>query len=103
MSTDPSQLAQRSAAPSPPQPSFDTLRESLRASEDRQAFLLRLSDVLRPLSSPAQVQEQAARCLGGYLAANRCQYCEALPDEDTLLWGPGYEVGVDHLEGLVRI
>jgi signal transduction histidine kinase len=83
--------------------SFDELRESLRASEARQAFLLRLSDALRPLSDPAQVQEQAARCLGEYMAANRCQYCEALADEDTLLWGPGYEVGVAHLEGLIRI
>ena len=83
--------------------SFDELRESLRESEARQAFLLHLSDALRPLSDPAKVQEQAARCLGEHLAANRCQYCEALADEDTLLWGPGYEVGVVHLEGLIRI
>ena len=88
--------------PEPPE-SFDELRGSLRASEARQAFLLHLSDLLRPLSNPAQVQEHAARCLGEYLAANRCQYCEALPDEDTLLWGPGYEVGVLHLEGHLRI
>ena len=95
-----------STAPSSPADSpesFDELRESLRASEARQAFLLHLSDVLRPLSDPAQVQEQAARCLGEHLAANRCQYCEAMADEDTLLWGPGYEVGVNHLEGLIRI
>ena len=99
-------LSNMSTAPSSPADSpesFDELRESLRASEARQAFLLHLSDVLRPLSNPAQVQEQAARCLGEYLVANRCQYCEALADEDTLLWGPGYEVGVNHLEGLIRI
>jgi len=81
----------------------DALRESLRENEARQAFLLRLSDTLRPLVDPARVQECAARALGEYLAANRCQYCEALPDEDTLLWGPGYEVDVSHLEGHVRI
>ncbi len=81
----------------------DQLRESVRESEARQAFLLRLSDALRPLSDPAQVQERAARFLGEHLAANRCQYCEALADEDTLSWGPGYEVGVSHLEGLIRI
>jgi signal transduction histidine kinase len=82
---------------------LDELRESLRRSEARHAFLLHLSDGLRPLSDPAQVMEQAARALGEHLAANRCQYCEALPDEDTLLWGPGYETDVSHLEGYIRI
>jgi signal transduction histidine kinase len=82
---------------------LDELRESLRESEARQVFLLHLSDSLRPLSNPAQVMERAARALGQHLAANRCQYCEALPDEDTLVWGPGYEVDVMHLEGRLRI
>ena len=82
---------------------LDELRESLRRSEARQAFLLHLSDSLRPLSDPAQVMVQAARALGQHLQANRCQYCEALPDEDTLLWGPGYETDVSHLEGHIRI
>jgi signal transduction histidine kinase len=90
-------------APATPPDAFDELRESLRESAARQAFLLRLSDALRPLSDPARVQERAARSLGEHLGANRCQYCEALGDEDTLLWGPGYETGVDHLEGLIRI
>ncbi len=82
---------------------LDQLRESLRESEARQTFLLHLSDLLRPLSDPAQVQLCAARALGEHLAANRCQYCEALPDEDTLLWGVGHEVDVTHLEGYLRI
>ena len=80
---------------------LEDLRE--RESEARQAFQLRLADALRPVADPAQVMECAARLLGGHLRANRCQYCEALADEDTLLWGPGYEVDVDHLEGHIRI
>ena len=96
-----------SESPAPPDDAtaraLDELRESLRASEARQAFLLHLSDSLRPLSDPARVQVCAARALGEHLAANRCQYCEALPDEDTLLWGLGYEEGVSHLEGHIRI
>ena len=75
----------------------------IRENEARQAFQLRLSDTLRPLADPAQVMTCASRLLGEHLQANRCQYCEALPDEDTLVWGPGYEVGVDHLEGHIRI
>jgi signal transduction histidine kinase/CheY-like chemotaxis protein len=82
---------------------FDDLRETLRESAARQAFLLRVSDTLRPLYDPAEVQVRAARALGEHLRANRCQYCEALADEDTLLWGPGYEEGVSHLEGHIRI
>jgi signal transduction histidine kinase/CheY-like chemotaxis protein len=82
---------------------FDELRESLRETDARQTFLLRLADTLRPLSDPGRVQVSAARALGEHLAASRCQYCEALPDEDTLLWGPGYEVNVLHLAGHIRI
>ncbi len=80
---------------------LEDLRE--REMEARQAFQLRLTDALRPLADPAQVMLGASRLLGEHLQANRCQYCEALPDEDTLLWGPGYEDGVDHLEGQIRI
>ena len=82
---------------------FDELRDSLREGEARQDCLLRLSDALRPLSDPGQVQACAARILGQHLGANRCQYCEALADEDTLLWGAGHADGVDVLQGLIRI
>ena len=80
---------------------LEDLRE--REMEARQAFQLRLADALRPLADPSQVMGCASHLLGKHLQANRCQYCEALPDEDTLLWGPGYEDGVDHLEGHIRI
>jgi len=80
---------------------LEDLRE--RENEARQAFQLRVSDALRPLSDPQQLMLVAARLLGEHLQANRCQYCEALADEDTLVWGVGYEVGVDHLEGHIRI
>src|SRR5213593_3637039 len=40
------------------------LEESHREDEERQAFLLRLADALRPLSDPLDVQEVAARLLG---------------------------------------
>ena len=47
---------------------------ALRASEARQAFLLRLSDALRPLGDPAATQEAAARILGKHLGADRAYY-----------------------------
>jgi len=50
--------------------------EALRASEERHAFLLTLSDALRPLSDPADVQETAARLLGEHLGVNRVGYAD---------------------------
>ena len=40
---------------------------SLRESEERQAFLLKLSDALRPLSDPLLIQEVACRELSEHL------------------------------------
>ena len=52
------------------------LSERLLRSEERQAFLLRLSDALRPLSNPLDVQEVASRLLGEHLRVNRVGYAE---------------------------
>lgn len=40
-------------------------------SEERQAFLLELSDALRPLADPVAVQEKASRLLGEHLGVDR--------------------------------
>jgi PAS domain S-box-containing protein len=50
--------------------------QTLRESEARQAFLLQLSDVLRPLADPVAIQEAASRALGEYLEVDRCAYGE---------------------------
>jgi len=55
-----------------------------RASEERQAFLLRLSDALRPLGDPLDMQEVAARLLGEYLQANRVGYAEVTENRSTI-------------------
>jgi PAS domain S-box-containing protein len=59
------------------------IQEALRASEDRflrneerQAFLLRLSDALRWLSDPLDVQEVSSKLLGEHLCVNRVGYAE---------------------------
>ncbi|MBZ7927592.1 PAS domain S-box protein [Ensifer adhaerens] len=49
---------------------------ALRESEERQAFLLELSDALRPLSEPIAIQETACRLLGRYLGVDRMRYVE---------------------------
>lgn len=45
-------------------------------SEERQAFLLKLSDALRPLSDPLEIKATACRVVGEHLNADRSYYVE---------------------------
>ncbi len=49
---------------------------ALRESEARQAFLLKLSDALRPLTDPAAIQGEACRFLAERLDVDRAYYVE---------------------------
>ena len=51
-------------------------QQALRANDERDAFLLKLTDALRPISDPLDVQEVAARLLGERLEVNRVGYAE---------------------------
>ena len=48
----------------------------LREAEERQRFLLRLSDALRPLADPMDIMAAASEALGRHLGVGRCGYCE---------------------------
>lgn len=50
--------------------------EVMRESEKRQAFLLKLSDALRPLADTAEITGMATRVLGEWLSASRAYYAE---------------------------
>ena len=54
--------------------------EALRESEERQAFLLKLSDALRPLANPKEIQAISVRLLGENIAANHVHYAEVVGD-----------------------
>lgn len=56
---------------------------ALRESEERQAYLLALSDALRPLEAPLAIQKEASRALRETLGADRVSYAELDEDEDT--------------------
>ena len=66
--------------------------QALRESQERQAFLLKLSDALRPLVDPAAIQEAAARILGEHLRASRVAYVEVAADE--------YVIARDYVDGI---
>jgi PAS domain S-box-containing protein len=57
--------------------------------EDRQAFLLKLSDALLPLRSPEEIRLTAARILGEQLHVNRALYAE-IEGEETAVVGAHY-------------
>lgn len=55
--------------------------ERLRQSDERQGFLLRLSDALRPLADPAEIQGEACRLLAEQLDVDRAYFTEV--DKET--------------------
>jgi PAS domain S-box-containing protein len=55
----------------------------LRESEERQSFLLKLSDAVRPLVNPAEIQGEACRLLAEKLDVDRAYYVEIDEAADT--------------------
>src|SRR5262249_19625771 len=74
--------------------------DALRKSEERQAFLLRLSDTIRPLGDPAAILAAACQLLGTHLRANRAVYGEMDGDYCTIV--NDYADGVASLAGRFR-
>lgn len=66
-------------------------RERLRASEERQAFLLTLHDTLRPLADPAAVQRTAMRMVADRTGALRALYFDVDPDGDRITSTEGFD------------
>lgn len=56
---------------------------ALRESEERQAFLLKLSDAIRTLAGPADIQSETTRLLRERLNAAWCYYVDWDPDGKT--------------------
>ena len=73
----------------------------LRRSEERQAFLVRLNDTLRPLSDPEEIRLAAARVIGEHLNASRVAYAEDRADGTYAIW-PNYVNGAADVQGVHR-
>jgi PAS domain S-box-containing protein len=52
--------------------------EALRKSEERQAFLLKLSDTIRELDDPNKIQDTIARIVGEHMGVDRAGYGEMI-------------------------
>ena len=75
---------------------------ALRESEERQAFLLTLSDALRPLADAVEIQETAARIVCEHLKANRVGYAEDQGDGKTVAITRQFADHVPPIEGAYR-
>lgn len=73
--------------------------QALRQSEERQTFLLKLSDALRPLADPVAIQSEAARVLGQHLDAGRAAYAEIDADDAHFTVHRDYTDGVPSYAG----
>ena len=73
------------------------LKSVLNRKESREAFLLKLSDTLRPLNDPRDVQRIASHMLGEHLGVNRAGY-GIIEGEDVIVAGT-YTNDVFPLEG----
>lgn len=78
--------------------------QALRENDERQAFLLRLSDSLRTLADPRQIKELATRILGDHLHLSGVGYAEIEPDGDTFWAGGEYGDGrAPEIKGWFRL
>ncbi|MDW5562177.1 MAG: PAS domain S-box protein [Methanomassiliicoccus sp.] len=80
---------------------FRDITERKRMEEQR-AFLLKLSDALRPLRDPVEIQRTAARVLGEHLGVARVAYGEVKGEENHLAversyYAPGVQEIADQL------
>ena len=76
---------------------------ALQESEERQAFLLKVSDAVRPLADPNEVQAVAVRVLGEHFGAVRAQYWEVEPDGEYARSEGGYAKDGPRVTGRVRL
>ncbi|MCM2332895.1 MAG: PAS domain S-box protein [Anaeromyxobacteraceae bacterium] len=73
-----------------------------RLSAERQAFAVTLSDALRSLADPAEIQRQASRLLGEHLGASRVHYAEVVEEGRVGLVRSDYTDGLPSVAGRHR-
>ena len=77
------------------------LELELQETKERHAFIMRLTDSLRALSNPVQIQTTACRMLGERLKASRVLYAEI--NGDTAIVHPDYVDGVSSIAGTFKV
>ncbi|WP_176559350.1 GAF domain-containing protein [Rubellimicrobium roseum] len=75
---------------------------ALHESQERQIFLLRFADALRPLDDAVVILREASRLMGDHLRASRVAHAEDMGDDETVLLTHDYTDGVPSIRGRDR-
>lgn len=67
--------------------------------EAKDAFLVALDDLVRPLTDAEEITFTAAKALGQHLSVNRCAYATVEDDEDTFVLTGNFNDGVQSIVG----
>ncbi|WP_445251627.1 PAS domain-containing protein [Microcoleus sp. LAD1_D1] len=84
-------------------PQQRTQTAALRQAAQADAFRVKLTNALRPLTDANEIQAIAARILGESLGASRVIYVEVLPDGKEVLVHKNYANNVAELSGLYHL
>jgi len=79
------------------------LTDALHQTAQADAFRVRLTNALRPLTDANEIQATAARVLGESLGASRVIYIEVLPGGKEVIVHKNYRNGVAELSGLYNL
>lgn len=76
---------------------------ALRESEERQVFLLKLSDAMRPLTDPVEIQRAAMKLLAEHFDVMRASYFEVEADQDAFTLTARYERNAAPIPNRMRL
>ncbi|HVG14655.1 MAG TPA: PAS domain-containing protein, partial [Chitinophagaceae bacterium] len=79
---------------------FNNITER-KNEEQRKEYLLRLSDCLKVLTDPIQIQETACKVLGEHVKASRVLYCDVV-DEKRVAISANYVNGVQPITAILN-
>ena len=87
----------------PAEESLGDVESSRPVTARHEAFRVALSDALRPLADPAEIQVVATRMLGELLRVSRIVYGDVFPDGQRFVSGLGYAAGVGDVPRVHRL
>ena len=77
-------------------------RKKIEESEKQQAFMLKLSDALRPLSNPVDIEEAVTKIALDFMEADWCHYC-TIDGDNLIILRDAVRGDLPHLVGEYQI
>ncbi|MBC7407352.1 MAG: PAS domain-containing protein, partial [Arcicella sp.] len=77
-------------------------RKKVEESEKQQAFMLKLSDALRPLSNPVDIEEAVTKIALDFMEADWCHYC-TIDGDNLIILRDAVRGDLPHLVGEYQI